>query len=166
MCNKCEESMASGDDNEETSQVVDYPTDSQMRNLKVINCLNFFCQRVEKIAEEQTISGNPKGTEMIMTSLKDIEKLSRSVIEPLLESTKDAIEAIILTMHHETHFSNNEEVVVTKISPYLRELKAFIQRVCCDFLQPFHCNSLISECTIPLLIKTLNLFIQHASIVR
>ena len=34
-------------------------------------------------------------------------------IEPLLESTKDAIEAIILTMHHETHFSNNEEVVVS-----------------------------------------------------
>ena len=102
--------------------MVDYPTDSQMRNVKVINCLNFFCQRVEKIAEEQTISGNPKGTEIIMTSLKDIEKLSRSVIEPLLESTKDAIEAIILTMHHETHFSNNEEVVVTKISRFENQI--------------------------------------------
>ena len=46
MCNKCEESMASGDDNEETSQVVDYPTDSQRRNVKVINCLNSFSEEL------------------------------------------------------------------------------------------------------------------------
>ena len=101
-----------------------------------------------------------------MSSLKDIEKLSRSVVEPLLESIKDAIEAIILTMHHENHLSSNDEIVVTKISPYLRELRTFLQRVCNDFLQPFQCEQLISKCTMPLAAKTIGLFIQHASMVR
>ena len=166
MCNKCDESMASGDDTEETSQVVGYPTDGQRRNVKVINCLNLFYLQVEKIATDQTVSGNPEGKDIILSALKDIEKLSLSVLDPLLESIKDAIEAIILTMHHETHFSSNDEIVVTKISPYLRELKTFLQRVCNDFLQPFHCEQLISICAMPLAAKTIGLFIQHASMVR
>ena len=53
MCNKCEESMASSDDNEETSQVVGYPTDGQRKNVKVVNCINAFHSSIEKIANDQ-----------------------------------------------------------------------------------------------------------------
>ena len=166
MCNKCEESMASSEGKEETSQVVGYPTDNQRKNIKVINCLNAFFGHVEKIAKYQADSGNMEAREIILTSLKDIEKLSLSVIEPLIESIKDAVEAIILTMHSESHFASDEEAIVTKISPYLRELKNFLHRACNDFLQPFQCENLVSKCTLPLTIKTIELFIQHASMVR
>ena len=166
MCNKCEESMVSGDDNEETSQVVGYPTDGQRKNVKVINCLNAFHHHITKIGDHQATLDNVEAKEIILASLKDIDKLSRSVIEPLRDSVKDAIEAIILTMHNENHFSSEDDVVVTKISPYLRELKTFLQRACNDFLQPFQCDQLISTCTMSLALKTIDLFVQHASMIR
>ena len=166
MCNKCEETMAGGEDSEETSQVVGYPTDSQRKNVKVINCLNAFYHHIDKIAKDQGASGNLEGKEIISNSLKDIEKLSRSVIGPLIEYIKDAIEAIVLTMHHETHFSSEDEAIVTKMSPYLRELKNFLNRACNDFLQPFQCENLISICIMPLSVKTVDLFIQHGSMIR
>ena len=77
MCNKCEESMASSDDNEETSQVVGYPTDGQRKNVKVINCINAFYSHVEKIANDQADSGNIDAEEIILASLNDVDKLSR-----------------------------------------------------------------------------------------
>ena len=166
MCNKCEESMVSSDDNEETSQVVGYPTDGQRKNVKVINCINAFYSHVEKIANDQADSGNIDAQEIILASLNDVDKLSRSVIDPLMESIKDAIEAIILTMHNEAHFANDDDVVVTKISPYLRELKNFLHRACSDFLQPFQCQQHISKCSLPLTLKTIHLFVQHASMIR
>ena len=158
--------MASNEDTEETSQVVGYPTDGQRKNVKIINILNLFRSHIEVISNDQGKSGNTEGREIILASLKDIEKLSRSVIEPLMESIKDAIEAIILTMHNETHFASDDEVIVTKISPYLRELKNFLHRACNDFLQPFQCEHLISTCAHPLTVKTLELQIQHASMIR
>ena len=158
--------MASNEDTEETSQVVGYPTDGQRKNVKIINILNLFLNHIETVSKDQAHYGNTEGSELILASLKDIDKLSRSVIEPLMESIKDAIEAIILTMHNETHFANDDETIVTKISPYLRELKNFLHRACNDFLQPFQCENLVSKCSLPLTVKTVQVFIQHASMIR
>ena len=166
MCNKCEESMASSDDNEETSQVVGYPTDGQRKNVKVVNCINAFHSSIEKIANDQADAGNLEAKAIILASLKDIDKLSQSVIDPLIESINDAIEAIILTMHNEAHFANEDDVVATKISPYLRELKNFLHRACSDFLQPFQCQQNIANCTLAVTIKTIDLLVQHASMIR
>ena len=166
MCNKCEESMASSDDNEETSQVVGYPTDGQRKNVKVVNCINAFHGYLEKIANDQAEAGNSEAKTIIITSLKDIDKLSRAVINPLMESINDAIEAIILTMHNEAHFANEDDVVVTKISPYFRELKNFLHRACNDFLHPFQCQQHISNCILPVTVKTIHLFVQHACMIR
>ena len=164
MCNKCEELMAGGEGSGDSSQVIGYPTDDQRRNVKVINNLTSFSTQVEKVANIQ--EGNQECRDIILVSLKDVEKLSKLVLEPILDSTIDAIEAIILTMHQETHFSNNDETPVNKMSPYLRELKTFLHRVCNDFLQPFRCEQLVSDCAMPLLVKITALFVQHASMVR
>ena len=72
----------------------------------------------------------------------------------------------IHTSRHRQVVSSDEEIVVTKISPYLRELKTFLFRVSNDFLQPFQCEHIISRFTMPLTVKTIGLFIQHASMVR
>ena len=108
MCNKCEESMAGADDSGEASQVVGYPTEDQWHNVRVINCLHVFSQHVENIAINQG-EENEVCRDIIISSLKDVGKLSKSVLESLLESIKDSIEAIILTMHQEQHFANEDD---------------------------------------------------------
>ncbi len=93
MCNKSEQML---DLDGQASQVVGYPTDEQRKNVKVVNCLFAFYVGIESQFQTFGIASNPGG-------LADVESLIRTAIDPLINSIKDAIEAILLTMVNYYH---------------------------------------------------------------
>ena len=97
MCAKCESLVDC-----QASQVVGYPTNEQRRNVEVVNCLFSFVMGVENHLQEQHFE-----------SLRDIDQLIKSSIEPLICSINDAIEAILLTMHNE-NFNLDEDNPATQ----------------------------------------------------
>ena len=149
MCAKCEHLIDCS-----ASQVVGYPTNEQRRNVEVVNCLFSFYVGIESI-----LGGSNNDY-----SSKDIEKLIKSAIEPLIQSVVDAVEAILITMHNENF--NLDTVYNYSFSPYMRELNDFIAKIHGNFLSKFDCKTLVAESTFPLGQRTIDLFILHASIVR
>lgn len=151
MCAKCESLVDS-----QASQVVGYPTNEQRRNVEVVNCLFSFVTGVEVHLQDQHAE-----------SLKEIDQLIKSSIEPLINSINDAIEAILLTMHNE-NFDLVEENVgqQASFSPYMRELQTFIVRVHNDFLSKFNCKKLVAESCLPIADRSIDRFILQASLVR
>ena len=149
MCAKCEHLIDCS-----ASQVVGYPTNEQRRNVEVVNCLFSFYVGIESI-----LGGSNNDY-----SSKDIEKLIKSAIEPLIQSVVDAVEAILITMHNENF--NLDTAYNYSFSPYMRELNDFIAKIHGNFLSKFDCKTLVAESTFPLGQRTIDLFILHASIVR
>ena len=154
MCNKCEQVMIFDD---EASQVVGYPTDDQRTNVKVVNCLWAFQRGLEDILNAHKLTED----------LKDVERLCVSVLEPLATSSKEAIEAIILTMHSEQEFGKDvAESQTEKVSPYMKEMKAFVARISNDFFAHFSCKKLLAQHVSQLTISIVELFVLHTSLVR
>lgn len=151
MCAKCESLVDC-----QASQVVGYPTNEQRRNVEVVNCLFSFVTGVEVHLQDQHAE-----------SLKEIDQLIKSSIEPLINSINDAIEAILLTMHNE-NFDLVEESVgqQASFSPYMRELQTFLVRVHNDFLSKFNCKKLVAESCLPIADHSIDRFILQASLVR
>ena len=112
MCAKCEQLLDNG-----ASQVVNYPTNEQRKNVQVVNCLFTFYVGIEKVVEKSEI-------------LKEIENLMKSAIDPLISSISDAVEAIILTIHNEDWQDKCSS------SPYLKELQVIflVFFVCLQFV--------------------------------
>jgi hypothetical protein len=148
MCAKSEQLLDG-----HASQVVGYPTTEQRRNVEIVNCLFAFYAGVEIIMDNNEV-------------LKEMEKLIQSAIEPLIGSVKDAVEAIILTMHNENFKIEAFDTATATPSPYMRELQTFVARVHLDFLSKFNCKTLVSESCFPLAAKSVELFILHASLIR
>ena len=71
--------------------MIDYPTEAQSNNVRVINCLWAFKQGLEDItATSQNVDE---------VSMAEVDRLCHAVLDPLVESATDSIEAILLTMH-------------------------------------------------------------------
>ena len=94
---------------EEASQVIDYPNEAQLTNVTVVNCLWPFRQGIEDILSAQKLTSH--------VSLSEVDRLCASVLDPLGDSIKDSVEAILLTIHNEEEFNKD----VSSRSAHLRK---------------------------------------------
>ena len=154
-------------------QVVGYPTEGQRRNVEIVNCLSRFKTGVEEIVASSPAAAAAAGdgetaAGVIGDSLADVDKQIRSAIAPLLSSVRDAVEAILLTIHKEDYAEEDEGKADpdNTCSLYMKELQGFISRVAVDFLKDFVCQDFVGECVLSVVGGCIDSFILHASLVR
>ena len=138
--------------------MIDYPTEAQSNNVLVINCLWAFKQGLEDItATSQNVDE---------VSMAEVDRLCHAVLDPLVESATDSIEAILLTMHSQEDLGL--EIVkeeVTKVSPYMKELRMFVRRVTADFISPFNFKKIVGQKAASIVKSTVETFVIQASLV-
>ena len=123
----------------------------------MINCLWAFKQGLEDItATSQNVDE---------VSMAEVDRLCHAVLDPLVESATDSIEAILLTMHSQEDLGL--EIVkeeVTKVSPYMKELRMFVRRVTADFISPFNFKKIVGQKAASIVKSTVETFVIQASL--
>ena len=138
--------------------MIDYPTEAQSNNVLVINCLWAFKQGLEDItATSQNVDE---------VSMAEVDRLCHAVLDPLVESATDSIEAILLTMHSQEDLGLEKvKEEVTKVSPYMKELRMFVRRVTADFISPFNFKKIVGQKAASIVKSTVETFVIQASLV-
>ncbi|XP_071540441.1 conserved oligomeric Golgi complex subunit 5 [Panulirus ornatus] len=163
FCVKCRQLVVTSG---EASQVIDSPTQAQVLNGAVVNQLLYVRSQVERTASA-TLAHLPQPvTNTLMQALPSIDALMSSAVQPLFESTTDAVEAIILTMHNEDFSGSDTGGTDNQCSLYMKELQGFITRVADDYLTIYQPSSIIKEKIQTLAGRCLDLFVRHASLLR
>ncbi|KAG8236863.1 hypothetical protein J437_LFUL017228 [Ladona fulva] len=172
FCVKCEQTAAHGTS---ATQVIEAFTPSQNLNATLVNLLCYLEGEVSRaianmggppipasngVSSSSSSSALPEEAyALISDALADVKSLAANILQPLLDSVSEAIEAILCTMHNED-FSG--ELMPDKkksgfgASPYMKELQRFLARVASDYLSNVQ----------PVVERCLELFIRHASLVR
>lgn len=112
-------------------------------NAAVANVLHYLSGQLERVLNNMgtTIAAGPAA--IVRESLTGVEKLvTTHILNPLLTSIGDAVEAILLTMHDED-FAQNEGV--SSNSLYMKELHTFIGRAVSLYLSPFDNQALVAK---------------------
>ena len=137
--------------------MIDYPTEAQSNNVLVINCLWAFKQGLEDITASQNVD----------VSMAEVDRLCHAVLDPLVESATDSIQAILLTMHsgQEADLGLEKVKEVTKVSPYMKELRMFVRRVTADFISPFNFKKIVGQKAASIVKSTVETFVIQASLV-
>lgn len=153
----------------EASQVVGPLTPGQQLNVRIVNALDFFLTFFRKEvaylklpAVAQTPLEEPLGA---------IEALMNAAVQPLLQSISDALEAILITAHHEDfsqELGPGEEAPPAGERPslYMQELAEFVQRVRQQYLSQFLAEEFIFGALRPHVARTIDVFLIQASLVR
>ncbi|KAG1656205.1 Conserved oligomeric Golgi complex subunit 5 [Nymphon striatum] len=163
---KCEQQLSTDG---EASQVIGPQNVGQALNCNIVNTLELFHQQVISVIESLT-QYPVEAKAVINEALVLVILLMKSAVQPLISSISDAIESIILTMHNED-FSGpapggDAMMADTPCSLYMKELQSFISRVQSDYLSQFTCTDFILKCIHPVACRAIDLFVQHASLVR
>lgn len=120
---------------------VDIPSQAQALNAAAANILHYLAGQLERVLSNMgaTLAAGPAA--IVRESLSGIEKLvTTHVLNPLLSSVADAIEAILLTMHDED-YAADEGTSINSL--YMKELQTFIGRAMNLYLSPFENQALV-----------------------
>ncbi|RWS16163.1 conserved oligomeric Golgi complex subunit 5-like isoform X3 [Dinothrombium tinctorium] len=151
---KCEQIVCNDGD---STQVIDSPTAGQILNANIVQRLESFKSKIKSIVQSE----NEK---VIAESLNVIDSLIRTIVEPLINSVQDSIEAIILTMHQED-FSNSQSNP-TQSSLYMKELQGFINRVNRDYFHLYSNSEVVGNCILQVASRTTDVFLRHVTLLR
>uniref|UniRef100_A0A3Q1F9P7 Conserved oligomeric Golgi complex subunit 5 n=1 Tax=Acanthochromis polyacanthus TaxID=80966 RepID=A0A3Q1F9P7_9TELE len=148
FCVKSEQLLCTQGD---ASQVIGPLTEGQRRNVAVVNSLYRLQQAVAKVGITAAV-----------------QALMSGAVQPLLQSVKDSIEAIIITLHQEDFSGplSSPDKPDVPCSLYMKELQGFISRVMTDYFRHFQCVDFIYESTESIAQRAIELFIRHASLLR
>lgn len=163
FCNKCQQLIDTSGD---ASQVIDPPTPAQVMNVHVVNQLFYVRNQVERTATATLAHLPPPVTNTLLQALPAIDELMSLAVQPLFESIRDAIEAIILTMHKEDFSGTDTSGTDSQCSLYMKELQRFITRASEEYLAPYHPSDTIKNKTQAVACRCLELFVRHASLLR
>lgn len=161
FCIKCEQLIATGGD---ATQVIDIPSQAQALNAAAANILHYLAGQLERVLSNMgaTLAAGPAA--VVRESLGGVEKLvTNHVLNPLLASVGDAVEAILLTMHDEDYAA---DVGSSTNSLYMKELQTFIGRAVNLYLSPFDDQMLVAKCSISVCTRCIDLFLRLASLIR
>ncbi|XP_043944475.1 conserved oligomeric Golgi complex subunit 5 [Protopterus annectens] len=151
----------------EASQVIGPLTEGQRRNVAVVNSLYRLHQAVLKVIS--SLNSFPSAAEKcINNALETVYALMGSAIQPLLNSVRDSIEDILVTMHQEDFsgpLSNTGKPDVP-CSLYMKELEGFIARVMTDYFRHFECVNFVYDNTEIIAQRAIDVFIRNASLLR
>ncbi|KAJ9578646.1 hypothetical protein L9F63_005136 [Diploptera punctata] len=174
FCLKCEQMIITDG---EATQVIDSCTPGQILNVSIANLLHYLNRQVGRVTANMKSSLSSEAANIIHESLCNTDKLIQNIATPLLASISDAIEAIILTMHNEDYSMSGDvpesdinvaskKSDATQCSLYMKELQGFTSRTVSNYLAPFHNQDLIMKCSIPVACRCIELFVNHACLVR
>ncbi|KAK7861909.1 hypothetical protein R5R35_010941 [Gryllus longicercus] len=173
FCLKCEQMVVTGG---EATQVIDASTAGQVMNVSIANLLHYLNGQVKRVITNMKNSLPPETMTIVQEALVNTENLIRSIVNPLLSSISDAIEAIILTVHNEDYsmmtvtLPSGTTAISRKTDPtcslYMKELQAFISRSVNNYLSPFLNQEIVSKSSSPVAGRCLELFLRHTSLVR
>ncbi|XP_022062743.1 conserved oligomeric Golgi complex subunit 5 [Acanthochromis polyacanthus] len=164
FCVKSEQLLCTQGD---ASQVIGPLTEGQRRNVAVVNSLYRLQQAVAKIIAG--LGSTPAAAaEALSSSFEAVQALMSGAVQPLLQSVKDSIEAIIITLHQEDFSGplSSPDKPDVPCSLYMKELQGFISRVMTDYFRHFQCVDFIYESTESIAQRAIELFIRHASLLR
>ncbi|KAK3920424.1 Conserved oligomeric Golgi complex subunit 5 [Frankliniella fusca] len=160
FCIKCEQLVATGGD---ATQVIDIPSQAQTLNAAAANILHYLAGQLERVLNNMggTLAAGPAA--VVRESLGGIEKLvTTQILNPLLASIGDAIEAILLTMHDEDYAADEGSSIN---SLYMKELHTFIGRAINLYLSPFDDQTLVVN-SVSVATRCIDLFLRLASLIR
>lgn len=81
--------------------VSDTPNASQELNVQIANMVFYFSEQLRNVMNNLNLSKHI--STYIITALKNGEKMTQEVLNPLLASIIVAVESILLTMHSEDY---------------------------------------------------------------
>ena len=164
LCTKCEQMMPADD---EATQVIGPPTDSQQMVVSTVNQLLYLRSQLER-ALSATLSHLALTNTALNTLRKTVPALEAVIvagISPLMAAISRAIHNILLTMHQED-FSGGGQGVAPQLSPYMKELQTFLSRASHDYLSPFHSSPIVKESVDQISSRCLTMFVWNASLLR
>ncbi|KAL1124668.1 hypothetical protein AAG570_001292, partial [Ranatra chinensis] len=159
FCQKGEQMLVTGP---EATQVIESPTAGQELNVNIANVVFYFCEQTRQVISNLGLSKQMSAN--ITTALEGGQLLIKQILNPLIASITEAIEAILLTMHNED-FSMNDKTTSSN-SLYMKELQKFISRAVTTYLVTFHSQQLVAQACISIASRTIELFLRNASLVR
>ncbi|XP_066994228.1 conserved oligomeric Golgi complex subunit 5 [Anabrus simplex] len=172
FCLKCEQMTVTGG---EATQVIDSCTPGQLTNISIANLLHYLNGQVARVVSNMKNSLPSDTISIVLESLQNTDELTRGIVNPILSSITDAIEAIILTMHNEDYsmgpVPNASTNMATRkpdapCSLYMKELQDFISRAVKNYLAVFQNQDVVSKCCVSVAGRCLELFLRHACLVR
>uniref|UniRef100_A0A3Q1CJX5 Conserved oligomeric Golgi complex subunit 5 n=1 Tax=Amphiprion ocellaris TaxID=80972 RepID=A0A3Q1CJX5_AMPOC len=155
FCVKSEQLLCTQGD---ASQVIGPLTEGQRRNVAVVNSL----YRLQQAVAKDSLCFS------FCFPIQAVQALMSSAVQPLLQSVKDSIEAIIITLHQEDFSGplSSPDKPDVPCSLYMKELQGFISRVMADYFRHFQCVDFIYESTESIAQRAIELFIRHAGLLR
>jgi hypothetical protein len=143
-------------------QVVSTPSSVQKLNASLVEVLFYLKSQIEARAVRGTPFPAPV-RQIVADSLKDVELLMQSIVNPWFEAIGKALRSIIATIHYEDFTDDS-----IKKSAYVEELEAFIARVRASYFVLFNeCGpDFVAPLIATIIRKTITDFILHVSLVR
>ncbi|XP_012288716.1 conserved oligomeric Golgi complex subunit 5 [Orussus abietinus] len=165
FCLKCEQGLMTGG---EASQVIDSPMAGQQTNVTLANLLYYLSTQARRVVTNLAGSLPSEGASTIITALEGTETLTKTILAPLIASINDAVESIILTMHDDPEFRDNNNPLKKEVgcSLYMRELQGFILRSVNTFLGPYKNHEIVVECCKAIASRCIELFVRNACLLR
>lgn len=161
--NKINSTIKHGGDAE---QVLALPNASQVVNVSHCNLIFHHQLGVESILVTIDLEKKNKTVyAKIRNNLEEGRRISMSVLQPLMSQMLSTISIILLSMHREPSI-NTENINVSAVSLYMRELQEFLNRSWVMHMNPFNDKSAVSQCARDLSSKIIENFIHNISIVR
>ncbi|OQR77807.1 conserved oligomeric Golgi complex subunit 5-like [Tropilaelaps mercedesae] len=149
----------------EAAQVIGPANLTQKNNGMALQLLHLFSVQVSSFID--SLNCDAAAISVMASSLKQIDATISSCLAPLFGAVRDAVEAILLTMHGERYDqpagSSGKEM---QCSLYMRELTGFLQRVLTEYVTLFPPNATVQGLVREMGSRTIELFLRFISLVR
>jgi len=130
-----------------------------LKNLEYANITHDLYEQLSHMLENEKLNKNLN--EKLTNALQSLLVFEENAIEPYIESISNCILAIMLTLHQEDF---NQQT--SSCSLYIKELQQVLQRMCHENLQAFQYKNILMPHLNKLALRTIDLFIRHASFLR
>lgn len=166
LTNRLEARVKLGTD---STQIFDVPNGGQLQNILICNLIHHHGQNLRRFVNDVSAkkqiqsSGGGGHFESLLKSLDGGNKLTRAIVQQLIDAIKVSLADILMSMHREPGINTNQS---TAPSLYMKELHDFIGRVWAAHLQPFADDEMKMECGKELASRCIELFIRNAAILR
>lgn len=152
----------------EALQVNGPATQAQQCNAGLLHLLHLFQAQMDTFLSGNAVE-SAEAVSIVRGSLKSVEAVIQSIVQPLLAAVSQSVEAIILTMHEEDFNTPAVERMATPDAPcslYMRELQQFLSHCQNDFFSAWPPAPAVTQGVRELASRALELLVRHASLVR
>ena len=158
----------------EATQVTGNLTSKQQKNFKIVELSVRISEEIQKILETKIQNKNSDMINLTEQIYSAYQIPIQNILNPLMASLLDSVEAILLTMQEEDFSAGLEEADVETVeildstgSLYMRELHEFLNRAQQTFLSQINTkHNLLRSFISRFARRCLELFVRHTSLLR